>query len=142
MFRSGNQRGQATIFLTLGLTTMLGIVGLTVDIGWSYYREQAAQAAAEAAAMAAVAATVSASPLTTICGASGAVCQAATVCPDPIPNPPTNNFHTACLYAKDNGFTTTSTSGNKVLIAANTTTPAVGGLSAEYWVTATVTSTQ
>src|ERR1051325_3928826 len=90
MFPLRGCRGQTTLLFTLGITTMLGMVGLVVDIGWSYYREQAAQAAAEAAAMAAAAAAVTQSPVTSICGVGGLVCQGATVCPDPIPTPTCN----------------------------------------------------
>src|SRR5579862_6315490 len=111
MRKFGNRRGQTTILMTLGLTTMIGMVGLTVDIGWSYFREQTAQAAAEAAAMGAVKYAVDASGSSISCGSSGVVCQAATVCPSTIPSPPTSNFQAACLNAKDNGYTTTSSSG-------------------------------
>jgi hypothetical protein len=140
MLRLGNNRGQTVILFTMGLTTMLGMAGLAVDIGWSYFREQAAKTAAEAAALGAAKAALVAVPSGNITCSTDVVCQSATVCPDPIPSPPTSNFHNGCHYANDNGFSTSS--GVKVMIAANTTTPPVSGVAGSYWVTATVTSTQ
>jgi len=142
MSKFGNRRGQTAILLTMGLSVMIGIVGLTVDVGWSYFREQTAQAAAEAAAMGAVKYALDQSSGTVTCGTNGATCQSATVCPDPIPSPPTSSFYAGCLYAKDNGYTTSSSTNAKVYLAANTTSSPVSGLSTQYWVTATVGSVE
>ena len=38
--------------MTLSLTVILGMLGLVVDLGWAYYRQQVAQAAADAADLA------------------------------------------------------------------------------------------
>jgi hypothetical protein len=142
MSKFGNRRGQTIILLTVGLTVMIGIVGLTVDVGWSYFREQTAQAAAEAAAMGAVKYALDNSSGTVTCGSNGATCQSATLCPDPIPSPPTSSFDAGCLYAKDNGYTTTSSTNAKVYLAANTTSSPINGLSTQYWATATVGSVE
>jgi Flp pilus assembly protein TadG len=47
------QRGQALILVTLSLFTMCGLLGLAVDLGWSYFVKKSAQNAADAAALAA-----------------------------------------------------------------------------------------
>src|SRR5271170_4391403 len=47
-------RGQALVLVTLSLLAMCGIMGLAVDLGWSFYVKKEAQAAADAAALAAV----------------------------------------------------------------------------------------
>jgi hypothetical protein len=134
------QRGQALVLYTIALVAMMGAAGLAVDVGWMYFREQAAQTAAEAAVMAAAAAAKTSSPAGFTCGAHGVACQAATACPDPIPNPATNNLHNGCLYAKDNGFQATAGGKQNVLMAANTNSPpTVGGVAVAYWVSATVT---
>ena len=120
---------------------MLGILGLTVDLGWSYYRRNVAQSAAEAAALAAAYAAQSSSSNNISCGAHSVVCQGATACPSSPTSPPTTNIGTGCLYAKANGFL--NSGSQTVQIAANTTSPApsVAGVAVDYWVTATITET-
>src|SRR5256885_10134042 len=44
--------GQAGILMVLSLTLLFGVLGLAVDIGWGYFKRQAAQTAADAAALA------------------------------------------------------------------------------------------
>jgi len=51
MSRYSSERGQSAVLLTLAMTTMLGVLGLVTDIGWSYYRKEVARAAAQAAAL-------------------------------------------------------------------------------------------
>lgn len=138
--RKMNQKGQAALLYTLISTALFGVIGLAADVGWMYFREQAAQSAAEAAAWGGALAALSSSPGGFTCGTSSVTCQAATSCPNPIPTTGGNNIYNACLYAKDNGFQVSSTSKQNVTIAANTTTPTtVSGIYPEYWVTATVT---
>ncbi len=48
------QTGQVLILVTLALFAMCGLLGLAVDLGWSFYVRKSAQAAADAAALAAV----------------------------------------------------------------------------------------
>src|SRR5579862_2538586 len=46
--------GQAIVMVSLALFSMAGMMGLAVDLGWSYFTQKEAQAAADGAAMAAV----------------------------------------------------------------------------------------
>ena len=46
-----NQRGQTAVMFTIAIIPLLGMVGLVVDMGWAYFRKQAAQTAADAAAI-------------------------------------------------------------------------------------------
>jgi hypothetical protein len=121
---------------------MFGVLGLTVDMGWAYFRKQAAQSAAEAAALAAVQAALQSSSGSIDCTSTSVVCQSPSPCPNPIPNPPTNNLHSGCLYAKDNGFQLTSGGRQNVTMAAGTgAAPTTSGVSSSYWVTVRVTET-
>lgn len=45
-------RGQALLLVTLSLFTMCGLLGLAVDLGWSYFIKKSAQNAADSAALA------------------------------------------------------------------------------------------
>src|ERR1035438_1316811 len=47
------RRGQALLLVTLSLFAMCGLLGLAVDLGWSYFVKKSAQNAADAAALAA-----------------------------------------------------------------------------------------
>ncbi len=51
--RRENSKGQALVMVTLALLAMAGMMGLAVDLGWSFVQKQA-QAAADGAALAAV----------------------------------------------------------------------------------------
>lgn len=132
-----SQSGSTLIMFTLSLILMMAVLGLVVDIGWAYYRRQAAQAAADSAVLAAASASTS-SPTSFTCGLNGIACQDPTSCGTDIPNPPTNNLQVGCLYAQTNGFS--ASSGQTVLISANTTTPAPGvpGVQVPYWITVSV----
>jgi hypothetical protein len=46
------RRGQALLLVTLSLFAMCGLLGLAVDLGWSYFVKKSAQDAADAAALA------------------------------------------------------------------------------------------
>jgi hypothetical protein len=128
------ERGQALIMVTFSIAFLLGMIGLAVDLGWSYYRIQAAQAAAESAALAASVAVLQNATIT--CGNS--ICQAALPCAANPTAPPADNIASGCLYAKANGFV--NTGQQTVQIAANLTNPPTAtGISTLYWVTATVT---
>jgi hypothetical protein len=50
--RRGRQ-GQALLLVTLSLFAMCGLLGLAIDLGWSYFVKKSAQNAADAAALAA-----------------------------------------------------------------------------------------
>jgi hypothetical protein len=139
MAQRASERGQTSIMLALAITAMLGILGLAVDIGWAYFKKQTAQSAAEAAALAAVQAALQSGGANVACVSPSVVCQEPTACPNPIPNPPANDFQSGCLYAKDNGFQVTDGGRQNVTIAANTgAPPTVSGINAAYWVTARV----
>ncbi len=45
--------GQAALMITISLPVTLGLIGLVVDVGWAYYREEACRTAAQSAAFAA-----------------------------------------------------------------------------------------
>jgi hypothetical protein len=48
----GGRQGQALLLVTLSLFAMCGLLGLAVDLGWSYFVKKSAQNAADSAAMA------------------------------------------------------------------------------------------
>jgi hypothetical protein len=48
-----SRRGQALLLVTLSLFAMCGLLGLAIDLGWSYFVKKSAQDAADAAALAA-----------------------------------------------------------------------------------------
>jgi len=136
--RRRNARGQAAIFVTMSLVPTMGLIGLVVDVGWSYWRKQAAMTAAEAAANAAAQAAMSATAYS--CGGSGGVnCQttAQNCSSNPVSSPPNDSILTACLYAKQNGF---RNSGRQtVTVQSNTSNIPVSGVSGvSYWVKVTV----
>ncbi len=121
--------------MVLSLTMVFGVLGLAVDVGWGYFKRQAAQTAADAAALSA-ASYASNNGLT--CGAGGVVCGAATPCAYPNVVTPTNDLQVGCLYAAANGYVNHGNQG--VSMMANTTAPpGVSGNSPAYWVRATVT---
>ena len=52
--RKKTSGGQAIVMVTLSLMAMTGMMGLAVDLGWSFFVKKEAQAAADGAALAAV----------------------------------------------------------------------------------------
>jgi hypothetical protein len=128
-------KGQAALMITLSLPVTLGLTALVVDVGWSYWRQEACRTAAQAAAMAAVMQAKTASNLT--CG-SGVGCGANagtyTACPSSPGTPPSNNLQAGCLYAQSNGYTAGGNSGRQnVQYAAYTSGSPVSGSSPSYW---------
>jgi Putative Flp pilus-assembly TadE/G-like len=127
--------------VTMSLFMLFGVMGLAIDLGWSYYRKQVAQSAADAAAMAAAVVAYNSTTGIITCGSNNVVCQATpTACPV-ITGNPANNIQNGCLYAKANGFTnggnqTVTMSSSALGIAPNPTS-----FSILYTVTATVTET-
>lgn len=133
------RRGQALVLVTLGLIAMFGIMGLAVDLGWSYYVRKSAQAAADAAALAAVIQSltqIGQAGSYSICGTWNA-CQAPTACSATPNNPPQTNIDNACLYARQNGFANGGTTSVTVE-AATGVNPRLPGYGALYWVTVRV----
>ena len=132
------QRGQALLMMTLSLILIFGMLGLAVDLGWAYFRQQAAQAAADAAAIAAVRTAVNKSASSQVCGSSGVWCGAASNCPATAPGSAASSFDSACMLASANGFTTANQ--RTVSVQANTTNsvPTQPGPSVVYWATVRV----
>lgn len=136
--------GQAMIMAVLSLTAMLGTLSFAVDVGWSYYRREAAQAAADAAAMGAVKAALITSPSGVSCGTNGVWCGnpygTAADCPSTAPVSSANSFDTGCMLAAANGFTTSS--GRRVNIEANAASSAptvtATGITTTYYAVARV----
>lgn len=139
---SGTNRcrsGQALIMVTLALIAMSGILGLAVDLGWSFYVQKTERAAADAGALAAIVAGVNGgpgSPPFSTCPAALTCTTAPTQC-SAISN--TTNLWKACLYAQQNGFTDM----NAVLVDADIPvnrvftplSPLAGTVHTYYWVT-------
>jgi hypothetical protein len=125
--------GQAVIMVTLAMIAMCGVMGLAVDLGWSYFVKKNAQAAADAAALAAVHAAQTAAtagglqpPFT--CG--GTInCTGPVSCPSPAVSSWNGNLNSACVYAGLNGF---PQGGNiNVVVEANITSPAPAPLNSQ-----------
>ncbi len=128
-------RGQAAILISMSLVVTLGTLGLVVDVGWAYWRREAAATAADSAALAAARyaaanfSSYTSCPTGLTCSSSGTACSATPT------SPPTSTFGAGCLYAKQNGFLN---SGNQtVSMAGNITSSPVTGVSPAYWVSAT-----
>jgi Flp pilus assembly protein TadG len=129
-----NTRGQVIVMVTLALLAMFAIMGLAVDLGWSFFVRKQAQAAADSAALAAIHAAFAG---TIDC--AHAACTAPVACPGA-----TLNLANGCLYAKQNGFETDG-KNRSVTLEANLGSiqkPAhVSYLTPDYWVTARVQQT-
>jgi len=137
------ERGQALVMITLSAVLMFAAVGLVVDIGFTYFKQQAQRAAAEAAALAAAEAALSDinGGGNFDCGQNSVACQSATACSSPVPNPPNSNLDVGCMYASTNGYTQGGNGGRqRVFMAAGLGNPpnATGLTNINYWVTATV----
>ena len=117
---------------------MVGALGLAVDLGWAYFRQEAAKSAAQAAALGATAAAGMLSSGSPACGVSNVVCQSATRCPVSIPSPAVTNVDVACQYAKNNGFANAAGGVQNVMVASGTGTPTgLSGVTVPYWVQVT-----
>lgn len=136
------QRGQALLMITFALIPMLGLVGLVTDVGYMYYVQSAAQAAADSAVLAAAYRfnhTLSTSGLS--CGNPAWICnETPAPCPASLTSA-SNPVETACLYAKQNGFSPADPRQNVTVVSNLTptipTAPGIGG--AGWWITVRVT---
>jgi len=149
--RKRDSGGQALVLVTLALLAMAGMMGVPVDLGWSFFVEKQAQAAADGAALSAVqeavvrvrglGMTVSAFS----CGGTGAgnggsqvdCVMGATSCASIAA---ASNLNNGCQYALRNGFNWTAGSRQNVTMQSNDyasfpppTAPGVVNIS--YWVT-------
>jgi len=124
--RRARSGGQAIVMVTLSLISMSGMMGLAVDLGWSYFTQKAAQAAADNAALSAVQKAYKSIVLSggsstafTACGTLGVTCAATPVACDPNSSA-LGNLQNGCLYARNAGFTPGGHAGRQnVLIQAN-----------------------
>ncbi|HXJ43242.1 MAG TPA: pilus assembly protein TadG-related protein [Bryobacteraceae bacterium] len=127
--------GQTLIMFTLALVPLMGMLGLVVDIGWAYFRQEAAQTAADAAANAAAsAAYVAAGGGAPLCSTIGVACYSDEhPCPATITSPAADNIQAGCMYARDNGFVTT---GRQTVTfqAGVGNAPISTGVTVGYWV--------
>src|SRR5208282_6269125 len=82
----GARRGQALLLVTLSLFAMCGLLGLAVDLGWSYFVKKSAQNAADAAALAAAYQALNVPNGETQASFAG------------------SQFSSAAIYAQQNGF--------------------------------------
>ena len=134
-----HENGQVIVLVTLALVPLVGLMGLVADIGYMHYIKKSAQAAADSAALAAVYTfnrTMAGSAFD--CGIGWMCNRPAQTCPS---NPGASNpIQTACLYAKQNGFSP-GTQGQNVTIESQVTpkvptAPGVDGVG--WWVTVRV----
>lgn len=137
--------GQAIVMVTLALFAMVGMMGLAVDLGWSYFVQKEAQSAADTAALGAAQEAVA--RLGTTSDVSGFRCTSAGTGASqvdcqltPIPCASvasTSNLHNGCLYAAANDFDPSKNARQVVLMQASDVTdanrpPGVNRIS--YWV--------
>jgi hypothetical protein len=126
--RSDRRAGQVIIFVTLSLFFLFSVMGLAVDLGYSYYTKVAAQGAADAAATAAA----------TYASNNGYACITNIDCSGPYTCPNTlgiinTAFKAGCAYAQSNGFT--GGGSQTVTMSANSTaSPYVSGISTALWI--------
>ena len=92
---TANKRsGQAVIFITMSLFLIFSVMGLAVDMGFSYMKRQNLQAAADSAALAAAA----------FASSTGGTCTTAVPCgnyscANPVVTPATTALQAGCAYA-------------------------------------------
>jgi hypothetical protein len=128
--------GQMLIFATLSLSVLMALIGLGVDLGYSYYVKTLEQAAADSAAQAAA---IYAKTNGYACG-TGITCGTTYTCASPATSPATTPFEAGCLYAQTNGFVNTG-SQSVSFIANNTATPNESGNTPAVWIQANVSQT-
>jgi hypothetical protein len=155
--RKKTSGGQAIVMVTVALIAMCGMMGLAVDLGWSFFVQKQAQAAADGAALAAVQEAVvrlggGGANVSGFTCASGGTGSGQVDC-EPN-NPPTrcgsiastSNLHVGCSYAKTNGFDD-SVARQKVTMQSNDGAvadrppTAPGVVLIAYWVTARTVQT-
>ena len=93
------RRGQALLLVTLALFAMCGLLGLAVDLGWSYYVKKTAQNAADSAALAAAYQMLADKGLTHIFGSGDLLAPGGADC-----NGVSGELVNGCDYANSNDF--------------------------------------
>ena len=112
-------------------------LGLVVEIGWAYWRQEACRRQPDRFSAAARQAQIAG----TFTSAAGIQTQATVAnCPTNPTAPSTNNLMTGCLYAQANGFT--NSGSHLVMYTAGTSGSPVAGSSPNYWVRFTIKRTQ
>jgi hypothetical protein len=145
LIRKRREGGQAIVMVTLALIAMCGVVGLAVDLGWSYFVKKSAQAAADTGALAAVkkAQSLGFHPPFSCGDSTGQIyCTDDSNGPESCGtgNTASGNLASACTYASLNGFA----QGGKVNVTvdadviAHRAPPTVTGVAVDYWVTVRV----
>jgi hypothetical protein len=128
--------------VALSLFAMCGLLGLAVDVGWSFFIKKSAQAAADSAALAGAAAAYAIDPSASSCpgGANKLNCTTGATHCNTITSA-NGNLYNACQYAAQNGFTD-GANGYTVTVDADRTAsraaPTVSGVATSvyaYWVT-------
>jgi Flp pilus assembly protein TadG len=144
--RKKTSGGQAIVMVTLALVAMCGMMGLAVDLGWSFFVQKQAQAAGDGAALAAVQEAVirlggggaPVSGFTCASGGTGATkvdCETAAITCAAVAS--TSNLHNGCLYAKTNSFDPGANTRQKVTVQSSDGADAnrpVGVNRISYWV--------
>lgn len=118
------------------LIVAMGLIGLVVDEGWAYWRQEACLTAAQSAANAAMM-YVKTNVSGAITCTTTVVCQASTACPTTMTSPATSDINAACLYAKQNGFRATGKQ-NVMVESALGNPPTASGVTSAYYVTVRV----
>jgi Flp pilus assembly protein TadG len=124
--RRKSSSGQALVLVTLALFSMVGMMGLAVDLGWSYFVQKAAQASADAAALGAVqeaytrlgsgGGILSGFTCGSIRQGTGAAqvdCETSPIGCGSVAG--TSNLNNGCQYAKTNGFDYTSAGTRQIV---------------------------
>jgi len=151
--------GQAIVMVSLSLFAMSGMMGLAVDLGWSYFVRHEAQTAADGAAIAAVQAAYNYqqahTPITDCSSAPGLDCGGPRNCSS---FASTSYLSYGCKYASMNGFDSTTNTRQVITAEANVgtagmpndpfghslgcgTAPCMQPANVEYWVTYRATQT-
>ncbi len=128
--------GQALLLVTFALAAMCGVLGLAVDLGWSYFVKKEAQAAADGAALAAVAKAQSLAGSPPYACGTGLECTSVVSCPTSGSLP--GNLNSACVYAALNGFQQGGAVNVTVQAGVTTPAPTVPNVHVSYWVTVRV----
>lgn len=137
--RKRDESGQAALLITMTMGATLGLMGLVVDVGWAYWRQEACFTAAQAAAIAgaqyaninnAVWPPSSCTTTSAIsCNTDGAQCPTNLT----LATNATSVLMAVCLYAQQNGFK--ATGNQNVTVYSNTGNPPnVSGVTSAYYI--------
>jgi hypothetical protein len=112
----------------MSIPVLFGLMGFVVDLGWAYWRREAAKTAAQSAASAVAASAGSTAP----------TAQANTNCPATLDS--SKPWNVGCQFAIQNGFTNGANRQTvQIQIGSGSTgIPVTGVAPTKYWVTATV----